>query len=133
MNERRKLPRKYLVIYSRVFDHETGKVVGYLSDLSVGGAMIIGEAPLESGKSMMIRIDLPETPPFSKSHLDLETKIIWSKPDIAPSFHNAGLQFVKVSKEDVKIINDMIDAYEFHRESGNYPPSINSLNNDMNP
>ena len=43
MDDRRKIPRKYLMVYSRVFDRETGKVLGYLSDMNLMGAMIISE------------------------------------------------------------------------------------------
>ena len=51
-DERRKLERKFLVVYSRVFDRKTGKVIGYLSDLTVKGAMVIGEHHLEHGRSL---------------------------------------------------------------------------------
>jgi hypothetical protein len=49
MDERRQIPRKYLMVYSRVFDRETGKVLGYLSDLNLMGAMIISDDTLIEG------------------------------------------------------------------------------------
>ena len=49
MDERRKLDRKYLIVYSRVFERNLGKMLGYLGDLSLSGVMIISEQ--HSGKT----------------------------------------------------------------------------------
>ena len=43
------------------FDRKSGKVIGYLSDLTVKGAMVIGEHHLEQGDNYQLRIDLPES------------------------------------------------------------------------
>ena len=32
MDERRKLDRKYLIVYSRVFERKLGRMLGYLGD-----------------------------------------------------------------------------------------------------
>jgi hypothetical protein len=39
MQERRKLPRKDIMSYSQVFDLYQGKLIGYLGDLNIIGAM----------------------------------------------------------------------------------------------
>ena len=67
--ERRRIPRKYLVIYSRVFDRTTGQVLGYLSDLTNGGAMIISDDPMQIDLDISLRFDLPDPPLFSTDHL----------------------------------------------------------------
>ena len=41
MSERRKLNRRHIMFYSRVFDRKTGKFLGYLGNMTVGGAMVI--------------------------------------------------------------------------------------------
>ena len=125
--ERRKLERKYLVVYSRVFDRKTGKVIGYLSDLTVKGAMIIGEHQMEKDENLQLRIDLPESPEFSKDHIDITAKSVWSRPDIDPVFFNTGFEFTELLPDDEKIIKLMIELYEFRREAGKYPPSVTEL------
>jgi hypothetical protein len=126
-DERRKLERKYLVVYSRVFDRKTGKVVGYLSDLTIKGAMIIGEHHMEPGEILQLRIDLPESPEFKKDHIDITAKAAWSKPDIDPVFFNTGFEFTDLQPEDYKIIDLMIELYEFRRATEKYPPSVTEL------
>ena len=126
-DERRKLERKFLVVYSRVFDRKTGKVIGYLSDLTVKGAMVIGEHHLENGETYQLRIDLPESSEFNKDHLDIIAKSVWSKPDIDPVFFNTGFEFGEIDPGDAKIIQRMIELYEFRRETDKYPPSVSEL------
>jgi len=43
MQERRKEPRKPLMAYSQVFDLYGGRLLGYLGDLTMKGAMVIGD------------------------------------------------------------------------------------------
>ncbi len=129
--ERRKLPRKYLVIYSRVFDRKSGQVIGYLSDLTVEGCMLIGEALIAQDTRIDIRVDLPDDPPFTRKQLDLTARAKWSRPDIDPSFYNTGFYFENPTESDLILIREMIEAYEFRRDGPQYPPSISELENPL--
>ncbi len=59
MQERRKQPRKDLMSYSQVFELYQGKLIGYLADITLLGAMVIGEDPYEVGLQVNISIQLP--------------------------------------------------------------------------
>ena len=131
MDERRRIPRKYLMVYSRVFDRETGKILGYLSDLNLVGAMIISDDPMVEGTTVALRLDLPDPPLFSADHLNLNARVAWCQPDIDPAFYNVGFQFGTVTLEQSKIIEDMVETYEFRRDIPQYPPSLSSLNDDF--
>ena len=114
MQNRRKSKRVYLVLATRVFNHETGKVLGQLANLTSDGAMIIGEAPLVIGKLYRLQMKLSKDV-FSKSHLDFEARCIWSKPEtIAPQFFKSGLQFVKINSKDLQIMAQIMKEYELH-------------------
>jgi hypothetical protein len=43
MQERRKFQRKNLIAYTQVFDLYGGYLIGYLGDLHLYGAMVIGD------------------------------------------------------------------------------------------
>jgi hypothetical protein len=122
MDERRKLLRKYLVVYSRVFDRNDGSIIGYLSDLSQEGAMIISDDPLPPNKLMQLRFDLPDPSAFDTDHLNVDVRVAWCSPDIDPSFWNIGFQFTNVDEKRAKIVEQMIEVYEFKREIPKYPP-----------
>jgi hypothetical protein len=125
--ERRKILRKYLVIYSRVFDRTTGQVLGYLSDLTAVGAMIISDDPMSTLVDVSLRFDLPDPPLFSTDHLNIEARVAWCRPDIDPAFFNIGFEFKEITPEQAHIIEEMIEAYEFRREMPNYPASPSLL------
>ena len=131
MDDRRKIPRKYLMVYSRVFDRVSGKVLGYLSDMNQLGAMIISDDPMVEGTPISLRFDLPDPPLFSTDHLNIEARIAWCQPDIDPAFYNIGFQFNSITEEQSRIIDDMIVAYEFRRDIPHYPPSPSSLLDEM--
>ena len=127
MNERRKLDRKYLMVYSRVFDRVNGQILGYLSDLSLNGAMIISDDPIPENIKIELRFDLPDPLLFSADHLNLSARVAWCKPDIDPSFYNIGFEFGVLKDSETHIIEEMIEAYEFRRDIPNYPVSPSSL------
>lgn len=115
MNEKRKLPRKYLIIYSRVFDHKLGRLLGYLSDLSEEGAMIIADKPLKVGDILPLRFDLPNPKIFHAHSLNITARVAHCDVDISPAFYDIGLEFTEMTPERRIIIQAMMDAYEFRR------------------
>ncbi len=131
MEDRRKLTRKYLMVYSRVMDRQSGKVLGYLSDMTRAGAMIISDDPMTQGTVLGIRIDLPPLPSFNQDHLELNVKAAWCKPDIDPHFYNIGFQFLNASEEEGKVIDEVIALHEFRRDIDHYPPSISELDDQI--
>jgi hypothetical protein len=125
--ERRKLERKYLVIYSRVFDRRSGQVIGYLGDLTPDGAMVIGDNRIEPGTVLNLRFDLPDMLDLKQDHLDIKARSVWCKPDVDPAFVNVGFQFQEPDAEDLKIVDMLIDLYEFRRQTNHYPPTFTEL------
>ena len=117
MEERRRLPRKYLIIYSRVFDEMVGKLLGYLSDLSEKGAMIIAEEPLPVDTILSVRFDLPDPRIFHAHHLILSVRVAHCNVDISPEFYDIGLEFLDPLPEQKIIIEKMMELYEFRREN----------------
>ena len=114
MKDRRRYKRTYLVLSTRLFDRENGKLLGNLANLTPEGAMIISEAPFEVGKVYRFHMNLSKEG-FSKNHLDFEARCVWSKPEmIAPQFYKTGLEFSKITPKDVQIMAQIIKKYELH-------------------
>jgi len=130
MDERRKLDRKYLIVYSRVFERNLGKMLGYLGDLSLSGAMIISEQAQTVNSVLPLRFDLPDMQLFSTGQLDISARVAHCEPDINPAFYNIGFQFLEVSAEQKVVIEKMMDAYEFRREIPNYPTPPSAMQDD---
>ncbi len=115
MRERRKIKRRHIMFYSRVFNRQTGELIGYLGDLTQEGAMVISEEPLEINEIYKLRLDLPADL-YQKAILGLEARSVWCKPDVDPNFFNTGFKFLGIATQDLTIIQRIIADYKFQEE-----------------
>jgi Tfp pilus assembly protein PilZ len=122
MQDRRKLPRKDLMSYSQVFDLAQGKLIGYLGDLNLLGAMVIGDEVLKVGEKLTISIQLPELPRITATRLAVPVRVVWCHQDLSPEYFNIGLEFEIVTDEQRKVIEAVLENYEFRRQPPSYPP-----------
>lgn len=110
MEERRKEIRKYLNYFSRVTDRETGFVLGYLVDLTTGGALLVGNIPLNPGTIFQLRVDLPEGK-FKQNQLDLDAKAVWCQPDSDPELYRTGLRLLTNEPGDMLILERLLSGH----------------------
>ena len=122
MQERRKQPRKNLMSYSQVFDLDEGRLIGYLGDLNLSGAMVIGDHPMKIDSELSISIQLPELPDIYVLSMSIPVRVAWCDKDISPEFLNIGLQFKLITDGQKNIIEAVMENYEFRRTPPNYPP-----------
>jgi hypothetical protein len=127
MKERRKQPRKNLMSYSQVFDLSEGRLIGYLGDLNLSGAMVIGDQPMEIDSELSISIQLPELPKINVPSMALPVRVVWCNKDLSPEFLNIGLEFKLVTDQQKNIIEAVMENYEFRRTPPNYPPHPTEL------
>ena len=127
MQDRRKLPRKDLMSYSQVFDLYQGRLIGYLGDLNLIGAMIIGDEALKMNDRLTVSIQLPELPKINATRLALPVRVVWCHQDISPEYFNIGVEFDLITDDQKKIIEAVLENYEFRRQPPNYPPRPTEL------
>jgi hypothetical protein len=111
--ERRKHIRPNLMYYSRAFDRRTGRVVGYIMDITPEGAMIISRSPIEPEYHFRLRMDLPEEL-SDKPFIDFEARSVWCKRDMDPHFWATGFQLTQIQPSNVELIERMVAEYSFH-------------------
>lgn len=87
MQERRRYKREVLTKYLHVFDLETGKVLGFLGDISPHGLMLIGEEKLPAGQMYPLGMypytlesDAHYINPEEQEHLPFWAEVRWSRP-----------------------------------------------------
>ncbi len=122
MQERRKQPRKDLMSYSQVYDVQSGKLIGYLGDLNLIGAMVISDQSVEANSELTISIQLPELPNVREESITIPTRVAWCQPDLSPEYFNIGLEFKIVTDKQRITIEAIMENYEFRRQAPNYPP-----------
>ncbi len=112
MPERRRLKRKRLVYYLKIYDRNTLEIAGHLADLTVHGINMICEQPLESGIVMELKMTLPEEMD-AKNEIALDVKSSWCKRDINPNFYTIGCELIGISEKDGKILRELMQEYSF--------------------
>ncbi len=120
MKERRKEERKNLAAYTQVYDLYGGSMLGYLGDLTITGAMVIGEKALAIDSELTLAIELPELPNVSATRVTIPARTAWCQQDISPEYFNVGFEFKVVTPEQEKIIRSIIENYEFKRDAPKY-------------
>ncbi len=105
---KRDLKRHYLIYYLRVFNRDTGEVLGHLVDITAKGVMIMRDSPIEVGKEYKLRLRWRN----AKDKLqiaDFDGVCRWCRPDVNPDFYGAGFAISTDHPEHVKAIHSLID------------------------
>lgn len=121
MQERRKQERKNLVAYTQVFDLYGGDLLGYLGDLTISGAMIISEKAMKQDMEITLAIELPELPNIKAVRMSLAARVAWCQQDLSPQYFNVGFEFKQVTPDQKKMIETIIENYQFRRDVPKYP------------
>ncbi len=112
MEDQRKVKRRYLLYYARVYDASTRQWIGNLVDITPIGAMILGLAPIPEGQQMRLRIELTEDV-ANKPYMELEVRAKWHRPDLDPTKFDIGFEIENISEEDAAIIRRIVELYGF--------------------
>ena len=83
MQERRKYSRSELLYYSRVYDRDSGDMIGHLGNITPYGLMIVSDGPLKIVSTYELRVEMPEEL-GDKTYLYLNAESLWCIPDINP-------------------------------------------------
>jgi hypothetical protein len=112
MDDRRKLPRRHLYFYSRVFDEDTREMVGRLVDINTQGMMLISEQPIDGQSQFKFKLVLPKAIEGKKElHLEAESK--WSRQALNQDLYDNGFRLVNVSSRDAEMIGRLINNAGF--------------------
>jgi hypothetical protein len=94
--EKRNFKRWQLIFYLRVFDQDTGSLLGHIIDISEGGMMLISEQPLPIDQMFRLYLEVPQdTGP--RQHIEFEALSLWSKNDINPDFYDTGFRIIRLT------------------------------------
>ena len=112
MQNRRKINRRYLLYFVRVYDADSHQQIGNLLDITLQGAMIISQTQIPADQDFRLRVELTDDiaeQPF----LEFPARSIWCHPDLEPSLYNTGFEIQELSPEDIKIIQKIIETFGF--------------------
>ena len=109
--ERRNFKRWQLIFYLRVFDQDTGSLLGHIIDISEGGMMLISEQPIPIDQPFRLYLDAPrDTGP--RQHIEFEAYSLWSKNDINPDFYDTGFRITQLTPYGLRQLRLLIADFK---------------------
>lgn len=111
-DDKRKLKRRHLIYYLRIFDKNSGEILGHLVDITSEGLMMISENSVETNKDFKLRMVLP-LEILSRDELLFHATSVWCKKDVNPDFFATGFRIRDIPMEDIVIIERLIRQHGF--------------------
>ena len=102
--ERRKSKRYSVRL--KVYEQETGKMLGYADDISIHGIRLMSNEPIQAKNEISVWLDKTEDNPG----ISLTLYRIWSSiSDTEPSYYYAGMYFISPSVESLDAVQELIN------------------------
>lgn len=96
VKERREYERYSVENYLRVIDVETGKHLGDVVDISLGGIRLLSHAALQKGQSFRMRFEIAMGEEY-RAEVLFVGNVVWSRNDIDPGFYTSGIKYIQIS------------------------------------
>ena len=117
MTERRKEDRKKMMAFTPVYDLDRGSLLGYLGNLTLQGAMVIGEKILEVDKQVTLAIEFPgDLPEITASRMVIPARVVRCDRGEYPRSYKIGFEFIDIKPEHTKIIIALLERYHFRHK-----------------
>jgi hypothetical protein len=114
MNDRRKEPRRRLTAFTPVYDLHPRILLGYLADLNLLGAMVVGTNLTTINKETTLEIRFPgELSHITVLPVIIPARIAWCRPDENPKYFNIGVEFTEMSLQHQSIFERILERYHF--------------------
>lgn len=114
LNNRRVERRRKLMAFTPVYDLHPRLLLGYLGDMTMRGALIIGTSMATIGKETELEINFPsDIPGVSVLKAKVPVRIAWCRQDESPQYYNIGVQFSEVTPETEDLLVQILERYHF--------------------
>ena len=102
--DKRKAKRS--IIRIKVFDTDTGQLLGNTIDLNSTGMLLVGTDEISMGENMSVRLEHTFN---TNKNIVLPAKVVWHMASVKPGMYNTGFYFVDTTTEQTQFINNLIE------------------------
>jgi hypothetical protein len=114
MSTERKELRKKLMTFTPVYELRHKTLLGFIGDLTLKGAMVVGEKVVEADSHYILGIEFPEAPPtMAATRIVIPARVAWCRQEDGPQSFNIGFEFIEVSAENTTVIEAVLARYQF--------------------
>lgn len=114
MSERRKEPRRKLMAFTPVYDLHPRTLLGYLGDLNLRGALVVGDKLITINKETELEIQFPnDLPDIPRLRVEIPARIAWCRFEEGPQDYHVGVEFTSPTPELIDLIEHILARYHF--------------------
>lgn len=112
MTENRKMKRWHVIYYLRIFEQDSGSLLGHLVDITTEGMKMVSEETIPSKKDFRLKMEVPLEGEKTEEVL-FNARSLWSKKDTNPDFYATGFHLENLSRDTIKVIQELIADLSF--------------------
>ncbi len=112
-NGRRAIRRRHLIYYLRVWDRESGALLGHVVDITTEGLMLVSEQPIPLNKKFNLEMHWRDDDGEPRQ-IRFEAESRWRERDVNAAFYDTGFKILDSAAEVLIPIRDVIDEYGFN-------------------
>ena len=114
MSDRRQEIRRRFTAFTPVFDLYPRMLLGYLGDLNMRGALIIGTKLITINKETILEIIFPgEVADITVIPITVPVRIAWCRQDERQLSYTIGVEFTELTPLHKDIFQQLLDRYHF--------------------
>ncbi len=112
MNEHRRMKRWHVIYYLRIFDRDSGSLLGHLVDITTEGMKMVSEEPIPSKKDFRLKMEVPLEGEKTEEVL-FNARSLWSEKDTNPDFFATGFYLENLNSDTINVIQSLIADLSF--------------------
>lgn len=120
MQDDRKYSRPRLVNQFNVINSVTNQIIGRMTDLTIGGMMMVSLVPARIGRTFKCRFELPRNV-YDGQQLDFHVEAKWCDQIESGGIYQTGYQFVDLTSEDKELIRIILEQATAEGAEPEYP------------
>ena len=117
LSDRRKEPRKKLMAFTPVYDQSNGILLGYIRDLTLQGALVIGEKNVDIDTQTTLAFELPGgLPGVTATRMKISAHVVRCEEDESSQTYKIGFEFTVVEPGQIEILQALLERYHFRHK-----------------
>lgn len=113
MTDQRKIERVKAMTFTAVYERNGHVLLGFLGDLTLQGAMVVGEKSVETGRDTTLEIEIPGAVEVPGGRLTLPAHVAWSRQEAGTTYFHSGFEFREMTEQNRQVIEALVARYKF--------------------
>lgn len=113
MTDQRKTERVKAMTFTAVYERNGHILLGFLGDLTLQGAMVVGEKAVETGRDTILEVEFRGAEEVPGGRLTIPAHVAWSRQETGITYFHTGFEFLDVTEQNRQVIEALVARYKF--------------------